>query len=177
MFQIIVGTNRPRSFSMEVAQFVRPLYEREFQVHLIDLRKVPLGKTTGKEYSDNQPKELQEYVDRVTEAEGLLMVCPEYNGSMPGILKYFIDHWKYPDSFLFKPVAFIGLGGMFGGLRAVEHLQQIFGYRNAFIYPKRVFLINVWDHFEEGQLTHPTYVDLIKEQCQGFSKFLKKLKK
>lgn len=177
MFYIISGTNRPDSRSMEVAQLVSPLYREYFEgVHIIDLHQVPMNQTDGGQYSKNQPEELKKYVDGVNNSEGLLVICPEYNGSMPGILKYFIDHWTYPDSFLFRPAAFIGLGGAFGGLRAVEHLQQVFGYRNAFIYPERVFLINVWDHLKEGQLTDKSAMDLIKRQAHGFSNYIKALR-
>lgn len=176
MFQIIAGTNRPQSRSMEVARIVEPLYKNHFErVNIIDLNKVPM--INGGLYSENQPEELKKYVDMVNEAEGILVVCPEYNGSMPGVLKYFIDHWKYPDSFSFRPVAFIGLGGLFGGLRPVEHLQQIFGYRNAFIYPERVFLINVWNDLKDGQITNETSMNLIKDQSHGFSNYIKALRK
>ena len=82
-------------------------------------------------------------IDRIDRAEGLYLICPEYNGSYPGVIKTFIDYWSYPKSFEKRPVCFTGLGGVFGGLRPVEHLQQIFGYRNAFIFPERVFLQNV----------------------------------
>ena len=176
MFQIIAGTNRPYSRSMEVARIVKPFYQEYFNhVNIIDLNQVPLHQIDGDQYSENQPEELKKYIDMVTEAEGLLIVCPEYNGSMPGALKYFIDHWKYPDSFLFRPVAFIGLGGIFGGLRPVEHLQQIFGYRNAFIYPERVFLINVWNELKDGQITNEVSTKFT-QQAHGFSNYIKALR-
>ena len=177
MFQIIVGTNRPSSRSMEIAEIVEPIYKEHFEfVSLIDLNKVPMTEVNGEQYSGNQSESLKEYINMVNEAEGILVICPEYNGSMPGVLKYFIDHWKYPDSFLFRPVAFIGLGGVFGGVRPVEHLQQVFGYRNAFIYPERVFLINVWNDLKDGQLTNEVSMNLIRDQAYGFSKYVKVLR-
>ena len=115
-------------------------------------------------------------MDRLLEADGLICVVPEYNGGFPGALKHFIDHWKYPDSFEHRPVAFIGLGGMFGGLRPVEHLQQIFGYRNAFIFPDRIFMQNVWNVLSEGTLKDEKIGDLLKGQAQGFGRFIKALK-
>ncbi len=163
---------------MEVAQIVRPLYEKSFDdVHIMDLREVPMNETNGEQYSSQQPQKLQKYIHMINEAEGLLIICPEYNGSMPGILKYFIDHWQYPESFLFRPVAFIGLGGAFGGLRPTEHLQQIFGYRNAFIYPERVFLFNVWEHVKNGKINQETYMKLIEQQAHGFFNYICALKK
>jgi NAD(P)H-dependent FMN reductase len=104
------------------------------------------------------------------------MIVPEYNGSYPGILKYFIDHMKFPDSFESRPVCFVGLGGIFGGLRPVEHLQQVFGYRNSYIFPQRVFLINVHKIFVNNEITDPLVKDLVAQQTSTFVKFVGALK-
>ena len=53
---------------------------------------------------------------------------------------------KFPESFEQKPVCFTGLSaGIWGALRPVEQLQQIFVYRNAHVYPERVFLPGIND--------------------------------
>ena len=52
---------------------------------------------------------------RVLDAAGLHIITPEYNGSFPGVLKYFIDMLKFPESFVEKPVAFTGeAAGLWG---------------------------------------------------------------
>lgn len=57
------------------------------------------------------------------------------------MLKYFIDMLPFPESFEHRPVCFVGLAvGMWGALRPVEHLQAIFGYRNAYVFPDPVFM-------------------------------------
>ncbi len=101
----------------------------------------------------------------------VLIVSSEYNGSYPGALKYFIDFWTYPDSFEFRAAAFVGLGGRYGGVRPIEHLQQVFGYRNCFTYPERVFLFNVWSLFKEGKISDATTLNLLRQQVTGFTKF------
>ena len=105
----------------------------------------------------------------------MIVVSPEYNGSMPGVLKYFIDHLKFPESFEFRPICFIGIGALFGGLRPVEHLQQIFGYRNSYIYPLRVFMMNVWTKLKDNEITDPVTQDLLVTQAKGFQAFTKAL--
>src|SRR5437667_4808 len=82
----------------------------------------------------------------IVRAAGLVVISPEYNGGMPGILKYFIDMLKFPESFAARPVCFVGLAaGVWGALRPVEQLQAVFGYRNAHLYPERVFLPKIND--------------------------------
>ena len=176
MIHLLVGTNRTGSRSAEIAEFIKPLYEEQgMEVKIMNVGDVGLGEL-GNEYSENKPAKTSAAVEELLQSDGLVVICPEYNGSMPGALKFFIDHWKYPDSFEHRPVAFIGLGGMFGGLRPVEHLQQVFGYRNAFIYPDRIFLTNVWNVLKEGQVTDETMRDLLKNQAQGFCRFIKALR-
>ncbi len=178
MIHILVGTNRKDSRSAELAEIIRPLYEAQGQaIKIMNVGDVGLEELNNESYGEGQkPAKLQAAVEELLTSDGLVVICPEYNGSMPGALKYFIDHWKYPDSFEFRPVAFIGLGGMFGGLRPVEHLQQVFGYRNSFIYPERVFLHNVWGILKEGQIDHDMNNQLLEKQAQGFCRFIKALK-
>src|SRR5262245_12147221 len=97
---------------------------------------------------------------------------------MPGILKYFIDMLKFPESFEARPVCFVGVAaGMWGALRPVEQLQMIFGYRNAYLYPERVFLPNINELLnEQGRLQDPELVDRLREQAEGFVDFVERLK-
>lgn len=177
MKHIIVGTNRPDSRSLEIAKIVQNEYKSlGEEVEILDLSKFPLNELTGAEYSDNKPKGLVELNQKVDSSDGLIVITPEYNGSFPGVLKIFIDHMSFPKAFEKRPVCFIGLGGRFGGLRPVEHLQQVFGYRNAFIYPFRVFFINVWNILKEGKILEKETEDLVRDQVVGFNKFVEGLK-
>ena len=116
--------------------------------------------------------------DTVLAAQGLVLVTPEYNGGMPGVLKYFIDMLKFPESFEAKPVCLIGLSaGMWGALRPVEQLQQIFGYRNAYLYPQRVFLPGIHGLLNEaGEFTDAELAGRLEAQAKGFVEFVGKLK-
>ena len=127
MIQILVGTDRLNSRSLQVARFIEPMYQcHGFKTHIMELSEVGIDELNGTHYGEKKPEKVALAVDQLMKSEGLIIVCPEYNGSMPGALKYFIDHWKYPESFEHRPFCFIGLGGRFGGVRPVEHLQQIF---------------------------------------------------
>ncbi len=176
MKHIIAGTDRPGSNTLKIAKYVQSLYKGlGEEVEIIDLHEMKAHFHAGLQYG-NQSAEMKPYLDKVVGSDGLIVICPEYNGSMPGVLKYFIDHMKFPESFEFRPVSFIGLGGLFGGLRPVEHLQQVFGYRNAFIYPERVFIMNVHRTLSpEGQVQDELVDKLLKQQAAGFQKFTKAL--
>jgi len=74
-------------------------------------------------------------------------------------------------------VCFVGLAaGMWGALRPVEQLQAIFGYRNAFIYPNRVFLPAINDLLDvHGRLKDAELLDRLKTRANGFIDFVEKL--
>lgn len=176
MKYVISGTDRADSNSLKIARYIQSLYkEAGEEIGLIDLREIRGELSQGPHYGKDQPVGLSNEMKKVEQAEGLIVVCPEYNGSMPGILKYYIDHMKYPDAFEFRPICFVGLGGLFGGMRPVEHLQQVFGYRNAFIYPQRVFMMNVHKIMKDGTPTDPLMQQLLKDQVAGFQRFCKAL--
>ncbi len=177
MKHIISGTDRADSNSLKVSKYIQSLYRTlGEEVEIIDLRESRKELAQGPHYGKDQPLSLQAEIGKIAKSDGLIVVCPEYNGSMPGILKYYIDHLTFPDSFEYRPVCFVGLGGMFGGVRPVEHLQQVFGYRNSFIYPQRVFLINVHKNMMQGEPTEPAMRDLLRSQAEGFQKFVAALK-
>lgn len=177
MKHIIVGTDRKDSNSAKIAHIVQEIYqELGEKTEIIDLKDFKKALTHLPEYGEALPQELKPFFDKIDKSEGLILIVPEYNGSYPGILKYFIDYMKYPDAFEFRPVTFIGLGGRFGGLRPVEHLQHVFGYRNAFIYPLRVFITQVGKVIEARKLNDPMLHQLLVNQAKGFQAFTKALR-
>src|SRR6266699_4034825 len=141
MLTLLVGTNRPASNTRKVAAQLEEIYaELKVPLHVLDLAQLPPEIFSPTAYAD-KPLSFQPFAEAVLNSSGLHVVSPEYNGGIPGVLKYFIDMLKFPESFERRPVCFTGLAaGIWGALRPVEQLQAIFGYRNAYIYPERVFL-------------------------------------
>lgn len=177
MIEVVAGTDRPNSNTIKVARYVTELFRQQnVGVNLIDLHALDLADVAEGDYWKGARGAYKEAVDRITNAEGVVCVVPEYNGSFPGALKLFIDYWKYPDTFENRPIALVGLGGRWGGLRPVEHLQQVFGYRNAYVFPHRVFINNIKEVFKDGQPSDPMIEDLLKILARDFLKFITALR-
>jgi chromate reductase len=178
MITLIVGTNRPGSNSRKVAAHVEEIYaELKVPLQVLDLALLPPEIFSPSSYAE-KPRGFQPFAEAVLNAAGLHVVSPEYNGGIPGILKYFIDMLKFPESLINRPVCFVGVAaGMWGALRPVEQLQAIFGYRNAFIYPDRVFLPTINDRLDaHGRLKDVELLDRMRTQADGFVDFVEKLK-
>ncbi len=143
---------------------------------IMDLRQVSLKNIVEEPFPDKAPTILQPHLNKIARAEGLILVCPEYNGGIPGLIKHFIDHWIYPDSFVYKPICFIGLGGKFAAFHPISHLQGIFIYRHSFVFPIRVFIQNISQVLKEGQITDKNTYQLLIKQARNFTKFITALK-
>src|ERR1700752_2470434 len=124
MITLIVGTNRPGSNTRKVAQQVEEIYAQlKTPLRVLDLAQLPSEIFSPSSYAE-KPKSFAPFSEAVLSSSGLIIVSPEYNGSMPGVLKYFIDMLKFPESFQKRPVCFIGIAaGVWGALRPIEHLQ------------------------------------------------------
>ena len=171
---IISGTNRANSNALRISKLILGHYQAgNIPAELFSLEELPHEVFEPSSYH-KKPHAMQVIQQRVLAAPGLHVVTPEYNGSFPGVLKYFIDMLKFPESFDRKPVAFVGeASGLWGGLRSVEQLQMIFGYRNAHSYPDRVFIPAVKDKFDSaGNFTDTAINDRLKKQAIGFSCFI-----
>lgn len=176
MIVVISGTNRSGSNTLKVARRIHDIHSGFGETRLIDLAEMPPSLYSPDAYAA-KPDEFKPFSDAILASAGLVVVTPEYNGGVPGALKYFIDMLKFPESFDRRPVAFVGLAaGAWGGLRPVEHLQQIFGYRNAHIFPERVFIPFVVEALDEtGQISKDDIDKRLQRQAQGFARFVKQL--
>jgi len=176
MITLLVGTNRPGSSTRLVARQIEGLYaELQYPVRVLDLAQLPSEVFLPAAYAE-KPASFAPFNDLVTQASGLHVVTPEYNGSMPGVLKYFIDLLKFPESLERRPVCFTGLSaGIWGALRPVEQLQQVFGYRNAYIYPERVFIPGLGSQLgADGRLKDKELIGRLRKQAAGFVEFTRR---
>jgi len=133
--QIIIGSTRPTRAADLVAPWVidRASSHPAFDVEVLDLRDWPLpifaetfatiGDFSDPTYSDPI---VRRWNRKIKEAGAYLVVTPEYNHSVPGVLKNAIDNVFVSFAFRNKPIASVGYsGGVSGGVRAIEHLAQI----------------------------------------------------
>ncbi|WP_281426221.1 NADPH-dependent FMN reductase [Miltoncostaea oceani] len=94
-------------------------------LEVIDLAHVPLPARlpAGHPSRGEYPEAVRPFAARIAAADGVVIVTPEYNHGYPGSLKDALDsvgpEWRA------KPVAFVGYGGVSGGIRAVEQLRQV----------------------------------------------------
>ena len=121
-------------------------------------------------------------VEAVRAADGLLIVSPEYNWSIPGTIKNAID-WlsRVKDQpFANKPVALQSAApGLLGGARMQYHMRQSLTSVEALILIRPEVIVNLAPKkFDEktGELTDQPTRDIVKQQLEAFVKFIRKVK-
>ncbi|MGD8428063.1 MAG: NAD(P)H-dependent oxidoreductase [Balneolaceae bacterium] len=176
--RIISGTDRPNSNAYRISEYLQNRYEREgVSAEVVDLQDFPFEQVIGGKYGQDLP-EVDAFIEQIIEADGLVIVCPEYNGGYPGILKLVIDYFPFPASLNKKPIALVGEAtGAFGAMRAVEQLQQVVGYRYAHVFPERVFITRVHENFDEQEGVRNAFQQqLLESQIKNFPQFVQDLK-
>lgn len=102
--------------------------------------------------------ELSTVTPKLAAADAFVVLTPEYNHSYPAGLKNLID-WHYTE-WRAKPVALVSYGGLAGGLRAVEHLRQVFAELHAVTIRDTVSFHNAGASFDDnGRLKDPSAAD------------------
>ena len=129
--QIILGSTRKGRRGENVARWVveRANSAGEFQVELIDLAEYPLPfyeetMSPAGHHGNYAREEPRRFVEKIAQADGYIIVTPEYNHSFSAVLKNALDHGYY--EWNNKPVAFVSYAGVtVGGARAVEQLRLV----------------------------------------------------
>jgi chromate reductase len=127
------------------------------------------------------PAPVQEFRDRVAAADALLIVTPEYNYSMPGVLKNAIDWASRPPNQPFdgKPVAIMGASpGVLGTARAQYHLRQSCVFLN--MYPlnrPEVMIARCQERFDaEGRLTDEKTRQIVAQLLAALGAWTRRLR-
>ncbi|GAB2475351.1 NAD(P)H-dependent oxidoreductase [Hymenobacter qilianensis] len=168
MITIIIGTNRPNSRARRVAVLYAELLKNQgADCQLLDLTDLPSDFITSALYANTGRHDgFNELFELTNNADKLVFVVPEYNGSFPGVLKAFIDGLPYPGGIRGKKAALIGVStGVQGGILALSHLTDILMYLGTAVLPARVRLPAIDKYLSaDGKLTNPLYQQLLEEQ-------------
>ncbi|MEV8224850.1 NAD(P)H-dependent oxidoreductase [Streptomyces sp. NPDC079167] len=119
---VILGSNREGRFGPVVAEWFlgRAAGHPDIETELIDVARTE-PPAAGASAAEVAP--------RLAHADAFVVLTPEYNHSYPAPLKNLVD--RHFTEWQAKPVAFVSYGGISGGLRAVEHLRQVFAELHA----------------------------------------------
>ena len=172
------GSLRKGSFNKSLLKAARELLPNDVELEIFDLEGIP----PFSQDMENQPSErLKEFKAKIRAADGLLIATPEYNYSVPGVLKNAIDAATRPygdNPFDGKPAAIMGASvGMLGTARAQYHLRQTLVFLNVYPLNRPEIMVPFADKKvdETGRLTDEHTREKIKELIEALVLWIKKV--
>ncbi|TVR83280.1 MAG: NAD(P)H-dependent oxidoreductase [Saprospirales bacterium] len=175
---IISGTNRPNSHTAIIASHIHQhLHSIGRASNLIDLENIDGQMLSNEMYSEaGQHPDIKKIQDDHFEHQTkFIFIAPEYNGSIPGVLKVFIDALsvrKYSETFFHKKACLIGVAsGRAGNLRGLDHLGDVLSYLGVILFPAKLPVSRVTDYVDKGEITDPEVKATINKLIDDFLGF------
>jgi chromate reductase, NAD(P)H dehydrogenase (quinone) len=175
----IVGSLRKGSFNKALMHAAVELKPEGVEIEVFDLTEIPMF---NQDLESNPPKIIWAFKEKIKNADALLIATPEYNYSVPGVLKNALDWASRPKAgnpLDGKTVAIMSAStGRFGGARAQYHLRQTFVFLDMQpVNRPEVMLSSAGTNFDaEGKLTNELTKQLIRQLLQALVAWTKKLK-
>jgi chromate reductase, NAD(P)H dehydrogenase (quinone) len=120
------GSLRKGSYNRSVLKAAKEWIPEDAELEIFDLEGIP---PFNQDQENNPPEQVKDFKAKIRAADAILIVTPEYNYSIPGVLKNAIDWGTRPsgdNAFGGKPAAIMGAStGMLGTARAQYHLRQV----------------------------------------------------
>jgi chromate reductase len=174
---VIAGSLRKESFSLKVANALAKLAPATLKLEVVTLHGISFF---NQDLEAAPPADWLAFRDKLQKSNGVLFVTPEYNRSIPGVLKNAIDVASRPygkSSFLGKPVGIVSNApGTLGGVNAAKHLQQILpGIAGSIMGQPEIYLNGVGDAFDDkGQLIKEPLQKVLQQYIDAFAAFVVK---
>jgi chromate reductase len=173
------GSLRKDSFNKALVNTAKEYAPEGVEVEVIDLKGIPLY---DQDEERNMPPAVAAFKSKIKGADAILIATPEYNRSIPGVLKNAIDWASRPygqNSFDDKPVATIGATGgqLIGTFAAQAHLRQIFSFLNAHPLERpQLYIAGASEKVENGIVVDEPTRDMIVELLKSLAAWTLRLR-
>jgi chromate reductase, NAD(P)H dehydrogenase (quinone) len=168
------GSLRLGSYNKALLRAAADLLPKDLDLDIFDIDGIP---GFNQDIEAEMPVKVKEFKSKIRDADGILIATPEYNYSVPGVLKNAIDWASRPygdNAFDGKPVAIMSASiGMFGGARAQYHLRQMFVFLNMHpVNGPEVMVTFAQDKFDaDGKLVDENTKKYLSQLLQNLAKW------
>lgn len=177
---VIVGSLRKESFSLKIANAFARIAPSSLKLENVTLYDLSFF---NQDLEAAPPADWLAFREKIQKSDAVLFVTPEYNRSIPGVLKNAIDIGSRPpgkSSFLGKPIGIVSSSpGPLGGVCAAMNLKQILpGYSGPIMQQPEIYLNGVGDAFDDkGNLTKESLEKVLKTYIDAFAVWVERIKK
>lgn len=177
---VIVGSLRKQSFSLRIAQAFSKLAPASLKLTIVTLEGLSLF---NQDLEASPPADWVKLREAIQACDAVIFVTPEYNRSVPGVLKNAIDVASRPpgkSSFLGKPTGIVSSSpGPLGGVAASMHLKALLpGICGPILQQPEIYLNGIGDAFDEnGEIVKEAIRPVMQAYIDAFAAFVEKQKK
>jgi chromate reductase len=174
---VLIGSLRKDSFNRKMANALVGLAPAELKLQIVEIGALPFY---NQDYEANPPAVVTGFKDRISASDAVLFVTPEYNRSVPGVLKNAIDVGSRPygkSAWKGKPGAVISVtSGALGAFGANHHLRQSLVFLDVPAMPQpEAYIGNAAPLFDaDGKLTNDTTRDFLAKFLHAFAQWIER---
>jgi chromate reductase len=172
---VLVGSLRKESYNLKVAKTLMAIAPENLSLELLEIGHLPLY---NEDSDANPPEQYRVFRERIKTCDGVLFVTPEYNRSVPAVLKNAIDVGSRPygkNSWDGKPGAVISVSiSSLGGFGANHHLRQSLVFINVPAMPQpEAYIPSAQDLFsEKGELINDSTKEFLEAFLTAFERWV-----
>jgi len=172
----ISGSLRSGSFNTALLETARDIAPKGLRITMFSLDDIPLY-NQDLDNDEDRPEPVRRLKSAIENADAVLLVTPEYNFGIPGVLKNAIDWASRPgfaSPMMHKPVGMMGASlGASGTMRAQEHLKLALLGMGSQVFPHPgVAVADGPDKVEDGRVTHAETRDFVQDYLEGFARWV-----
>ena len=174
---VIVGSLRKESFTLKIANALAKLAPDTVKLDVVTLHGLSFF---NQDLEATPPADWLAFRERIQKSVCVVFVTPEYNRSIPGVLKNAIDVASRPygkSSLIGKPIGIISNSpGPLGGVSAAKHLQNILpGISGPILGQPEIYLSGVGDAFDDkGHLIKEALQKVLQQYVDAFAAFVER---
>jgi len=162
---VLIGGISKNSINKKLFELIKPLAPKEFEFEVFDIVALPFF---SQDLENNPPEVVTAFKNKITASNAVLFITPEYNRSIPGVLKNAIDWASRPygkGAWVGKPAATLGATmGNIGTICAQLQLKQLLSFLNMKVMWQPELYFNYLENVKDGVLA--------EKSKQFFEKFL-----
>ncbi|WP_375414249.1 NADPH-dependent FMN reductase [uncultured Bradyrhizobium sp.] len=172
---VIVGSLRKEAYTLKIANALSRLAPETLKLDVTTLHDISFF---NQDLEAAPPKDWLAFREKLQKSDGVLFVTPEYNRSIPGVLKNAIDVGSRPygkSSFLGKPIGIVSNSpGVLGGVNAAMNLKQLLpGITGPIMGQPEIYLVGVGDAFDDqGNLVKEPMQKVMKQYIDAYAAFV-----
>ncbi len=174
---VLVGSLRRDSISKKIAAAIASLAPADLRFEIVPIGALPFYNEDLE--TEHPPQAWTAFREQVRRADAVLWVTPEYNRSVPGVLKNAIDVGSRPygrSAFDGKPTAVVSTSiGALGGFGGNHHLRQSLTFLNMPALQREAYIGNIGTLFDaQGKLTNESTEKFLGDFAQAFARWIAK---